>query len=247
MSRAGPPKFPLYVLSIAVVISCANWMVSPWRSEISRITSSDRVRAAFKDLLSLYEEYEAAKGQYPLTDPDSSDMYKLALYCHDLQRTVFTHTPDAPPCLSMICMRRLWPQTKLARERGNLQCLKISKVEVDGTNASFPDDKKIGLLDPWGTPIVITIPGTYKPVDFVSCGRNRRFDQCAKDDILSWDDDPDRYERYYGPSWIEELHLDWRGSHTPIQGWIMVAVWAWVSVRLSVWGCQIFGSSFRKE
>jgi len=127
-------------------------------------TESDGLTWAFEELRFLFELYKDSKGVFPVDDAISSGMAKLALFTHELDvSSKSINCPSDPYRPAAQGLKRVLGHCLWRADNREL-----IYIEILGTG-----DTHAVLRDPWGTPIVILIPGKEHSVDFYSLGKKR--------------------------------------------------------------------------
>ncbi len=167
----------------SILLLILLFLITPSFASYYYQTEAKGLIRAFGELQFLFEYYKNNTGIYPVSDSNSTAMYKLAVFINK-NNPIIDSSRKNQMNLSEInhyCLRDI---------KYNNQFIVI---EYSGTG-----DTETEMLDFWGNPIQILIPGNENPVDFYSFGTNGKFDNYSIDDIISWGDPYDeRYNKYY--------------------------------------------------
>jgi len=185
-----------YVLVLLVICSVLS---ADAHASYGYIREFNYLEIAFKDLRVLYEHYNSRMGTYPVTDDNSTGMYKLAVFLH----------LTGPPAKSLDHEYRVAHRGLRGVCRYLSKDLEPNKDLLEVESSGF-GNTKAELIDYWGNPIEVLIPGKENAVDFYSHGKNGRFDGYAMDDILSWGDSSRRYDVHYPIPWSVRMERKFR-------------------------------------
>ncbi|MBN2591695.1 MAG: hypothetical protein JXA96_17650 [Sedimentisphaerales bacterium] len=172
--------------STILLIILSLFVATPIFASYAYRTKDKYMIRAFNALQKLFDYYKNNTGNYPMDDSNSTAMFKLAIFLNQNGPPKRDNNQDwglESDGLRLICNKGIY-------DADNIELLRIESIGTGNTN--------VQLYDSWGNTIQILVPGKENQVDFYSFGKNGKFDNYGKDDILSWGDPyNERYNKYY--------------------------------------------------